>query len=309
MRSGDTLRIAVRRSRGFRIAAVSIVAVVIGLLCPACSSAPGSAGQWTKVWTDSFNGPAGSQPDSRYWGYNRGMGVFGTGEVETMTSSPGNIHLDGHGNLDITVVQNGFAWTSSRIQTHSSRFAAPVGGQMKVTASIRQPAPANGLGYWPGFWMLGPAPWPATGEIDIMEVVNGLSATGGSLHCGNLTQRNPDGSFGPCHEGKGIGSGLQPCPGCQTAYNSYSVIVDRRNAGHEQIRWYLNGRQVFALNESQVGRSAWAKAVDHGFSIIFDVAVGGSYPDTQCQCQTPTSQTSPGATMTVRYVTVSTARG
>jgi beta-glucanase (GH16 family) len=288
---------------------MGLVAVVIGSACSACSPARGSTWRWTQVWADSFNGPAGSPPDARYWGYNRGTGVFGTGEVETMTSSPANVHLDGHGNLDITALQSGTAWTSGRIQTHSSRFRAPAGGELKVTASIRQPAPVNGLGYWPGFWMLGPPPWPENGEIDIMEVVNGLSATGGSLHCGNLAARNPDGSFGPCHEGRGLGSGLRSCPGCQTAFSTYSVIVDRRAAGREQIRWYRNGRQLFALSEGQVGRAAWVRAVDHGFSIILDVAIGGSYPDTQCQCQTPSGQTTPGATMTVRYVTVAIARG
>jgi hypothetical protein len=58
--------------------------------------------------------------------------------------------------------------------------------------------------------MLGPEPWPQTGEIDIMEDVNGLSKTSGTLHCGNLTDRNADGTFGPCHEKSGLGGGHEP---------------------------------------------------------------------------------------------------
>ena len=90
------------------------------------------------------------------------------------------------------------------------------GGEMMVTASIKQPDVVHGLGYWPGFWMLGRAAWPETGEIDILENVDGYSKTSGTLHCGNLTQRNPDGTFGPCHETNGFGSGLRTCTGCLT---------------------------------------------------------------------------------------------
>ena len=48
----------------------------------------------------------------------------------------------------------------------------------------------------------------------------------------------------------------------------------------------------------------WAAAVDHGYSIIFDLAMGGGYPDGVCGCTTPTDQTTSGGTMTVRYVAV-----
>ncbi len=104
--------------------------------------------------------------------------------------------------------------------------------------------------------MLGPGRWPGTGEIDIMEDVNGLSREAGTLHCGNLSQRNPDGTSGPCHEGTGLGSGLQPCPGCQQEFHTYTVIVDRRHASDEQIRWYLDGHEFFK-NEISVCRWAW----------------------------------------------------
>ena len=191
-----------------------------------------SASPWKQVWSDNFNGPAGSGGNTSSWEFNTGQGIFGTGEVETNTSSLSNVHLDGHGDLDITVLGHGApaspgsAWTSARIRT-KSQFEAPAGGEMMVTASIEQPGPVKPLGYWPGFWMLGPGMWPQDGEIDIMEDVNGLSQEAGTLHCGNLTQRNPDGTFGPCHEGTGVGSGLQPCTGCQQGFHTYTAIVDR----------------------------------------------------------------------------------
>lgn len=272
---------------------------------PAGTGQPGPGG-WTRIWEDNFNGAPGSGVDPSVWKYNTGQGVFGTGEIETMTTSPQNVHLDGHGNLDITALGHGQSWTSGRIQTQSSGFGAPAGGEMAVSASIRQPDPADGLGYWPAFWMLGPGAWPGTGEIDILEDVNALSQHSGTFHCGNLTSPNPDGTFGPCHEFTGLSSGLRPAPGGQTGFHTYTVVVDRRNPADEQIRWYFDGSEFFQVNESQVGAPTWTAAVDHGYSIIFDLAIGGSYPDNVCQCTAPDDQTTTGGTMTVRYVTVST---
>ena len=277
-----------------------------------CSAPHVGTPPWQKVWSDNFNGPADSSINTKYWEYDSGRGIFGTGEIETMTSSRYNVHLDGHGNLDIIVLGHGsggsrnYAWTSGRVETKSSQFAAPPGGEMMVTASIKQPAAAHGLGYWPGFWMLGRQAWPRDGEIDILENINGLSKHSGALHCGNLTQRNPDGTFGPCHETNGLGSGLRTCAGCQLGFHTYSVIIDRRQATDQQIRWYLDGHEFFSVSEGTVGQAAWTAAVDHGFSILLNVSIGGSFPDAQCRCTTPTSQTSSQGTMVVRYVDVYT---
>jgi hypothetical protein len=278
------------------------------------SSSPSAAGgaPWKKIFSADFNGMAGSGLDTSVWKYDTGRGIFGTGEVEAMTDSTANAHLDGHGDLDMVALGRGAAsdatsnWTSSRIQTQSSSFEAPAGGEMMVTASIKQPDPASGLGYWPGFWMLAPSGWPRTGEIDIMEDVDGYSKLSGTLHCGNLTQQNSDGTFGPCHEKTGIGSGLVACTGCQQGFHTYSVVIDRRNADAQQIGWYLDGHEYFSVSESQIGASAWDAAVDHGFSILLSLAMGGTYPDNACSCSTPTDQTSSQGTMTVQYVSVYT---
>jgi beta-glucanase (GH16 family) len=285
--------------------------VLASLGCSSASNLSQPTPPWKQVWADNFNGPADGSVNTRYWGFDTGRGIFGTGEVETMTSSLYNAHLDGHGNLDLIVLghgaagSGGSAWTSARIRT-KSQFAAPVGGEMMVTASIEQPGPANARGYWPGFWMLGSSAWPMGGEIDIMEDVNGLSKDSGTLHCGNLTQRNSDGTFGPCHEKSGLGSGLQACAGCQQGFHTYTMIIDRRDNNNQQIRWYLDGREFYSVSEPQVGQAVWTAAVDHGFSILLDVAVGGAFPSIQCQCTAPDSQTSSQGTMVVHYVKVYT---
>jgi beta-glucanase (GH16 family) len=260
--------------------------------------------RWTTVWYDNFSGTSASQPlNPKYWEFDIGTAKFGNGEVQTMTNSTANVHLDPFGGLGITALLSNGSWTSGRIQTTHLYGAAP-GGEMEVTASIEQPDPEGGLGYWPAFWLLGPGSWPESGEIDVMEDVDGISDVSAALHCGSLTSINPDGTYGPCHEHAGLGSGLQPCASCQTGYHTYSVIVDRRDTSAEQITWYLDGHEFFTVHESRVGAEVWSEAVDHGFSIILDLAMGGTYPDERCRCTTPGASTTSGGTLKVRYVAV-----
>jgi hypothetical protein len=281
------------------VPASAAAAAPAAALAPAVSAAPAAVppppSGWSTVFSDDFSGPAGSAPSSS-WMYDTGPGSnFGTGEIETMTSSASNVYLDGNGDLDITALDQGGSWTSGRIQTTTANVGAPAGGELEVTASIEQPNPASGIGYWPAFWMLGPGQWPENGEIDILEDVNALSQHSGTFHCGT----DPG---GPCNETTGLGSGLQSCSGCQTGFHTYTVIVNRTNTSDESITWYLDGNQFYSVSESQVPTATWQAAVDHNFSIIFDLAMGGGYPDGVCGCTAPTSATTSGGTMSVAYV-------
>jgi beta-glucanase (GH16 family) len=261
---------------------------------------PAPPAGWSAVFSDDFNGAAGSGPGAQ-WKYDTGPGSdFGTGEIESMTSSAANVHLDGNGNLDITALGSGSTWTSGRIQTTSASVGAPAGGELEVTASIEQPA--GGLGYWPAFWMLGPGQWPENGEIDIMEDVNSLSEVAGTIHCGT----DPG---GPCGEPDGVGSGLTSCPGCQGGYHTYTMILNRTRASDESITFYRDGSRYFSVSESQVGTATWQAAFDHNLSIILDLAMGGAFPDGACGCTSPTGSTASGGTMSVAYVAAYSAGG
>jgi hypothetical protein len=102
--------------------------------------------------------------------------------------------------------------------------------------------------------------------------------------------------------GDGIGSGLRACGGCQSGYHKYTIILNRENAADESITFYLNEHKYFRVTEARVGTSTWQAAFDHNMSIIFDLAIGGDYPDGECGCTTPTSATASGGTMRVAYV-------
>jgi hypothetical protein len=302
--SSAARRAARRLAAVLSLAALCVLAAFTGG-APAASAVtvPPPPSGWTTVFSDDFSGASGSAPNSSKWTYDTGPGSnFGTGEIETMTTSTSNVHLDGNGHLNITALGSGSNWTSGRIHTPTAVAGAPAGGKLEVTASIQQPSPANGLGYWPAFWMLGQGQWPENGEIDIMEDVNALSEVAGTIHCGT----SPG---GVCNEGNGIGSGLRACSGCQSGFHTYSMILDRTNTSNESITFYLDGASYFSVSESQVGTAVWQQAYDHNLMIIFDLAMGGAFPNGVCGCTSPNSGTTSGGTMSVGYVAAYTTGG
>lgn len=258
---------------------------------------------WTQILGDEFNGASNSPVDSQ-WQFDQGTG-WGNNQQEQDTNSTSNIYQDGNGNLVIKPINTNGSWTSGRIETTNDSLAAPVGGELQVTASIQLPdvSGAAAQGYWPAFWMLGAGirsggSWPNIGEIDAMENINGANMEYGTLHCGV----SPG---GPCNEGSGLG-GSTACTmsTCQAGFHTYTVIVDR-SASPEQIRWYLDGKEFWHVSSDTPGMDAttWQNAVDHSFFIILNVAIGGGWPGNA------TSSTQSGAGMKVDYVRAYSANG
>jgi beta-glucanase (GH16 family) len=308
--------------RGRRPRVVHVLAVVaVTMAAPivainALAAVPPPPAGWTLVWGDDFTGAANTGVNTGNWLYSLGHGYpggaanWGTGEVETMTNSISNVRQDGAGRLVITPVRDSAGnWTSGRIETQRTDFAAPAGGKLRVEASLQQPniSGAGAAGYWPAFWMMGAAArpaaatnWPSIGEIDLMEDINGRSSEFATLHCGNTA------SGGPCNETTGIGSGERGCPGCQTGFHTYAMEYDR-SVSPEQIRWYLDGTNFFTVNSTQVDATTWNNATHHGFFIILNVAMGGGFP--AAFGGGPTSATVSGVPMLVDYVAVYTSTG
>ncbi|MGW3310231.1 glycoside hydrolase family 16 protein [Streptomyces sp. NPDC001073] len=291
---------------------IGALAGLIGTSGSASAAVPGAPTGWTTVFSDDFNGSSGSALNRANWLYDLGTGYaggaanWGTGEIESATDSTNNVYQDGQGHLVIKAIRDGSGhWTSGRIETQRTDFAAPAGGQLEMSASILQPNPQSGLGYWPAFWAMGGAArpvgatnWPSIGEYDIMEDVNALSQHSTTFHCGVWA--------GECHDPDGITSNLQPCGGCQTGYHTYSAIIDRTNTSAEQLRFYLDGNPTFTVNENQVSVGTWQAAIDHGFMAIFDLAIAGSYPDKVCGCSSAAQAGSitSGAAMSVDWFAV-----
>ncbi|MFE2603265.1 glycoside hydrolase family 16 protein [Streptomyces mirabilis] len=297
------------------LAAVGTLTLAVAAVLPANASAPTPPAGWSQVFVDDFNGAAGSGVNTSNWQYDTGTSYpggaanWGTGEVETMTSSTNNVALDGNGNLLITPRRDASGnWTSGRIETTRTDFQPPAGGKLRVEARLQMPnvTGAAAKGYWPAFWTLG-APyrgnyqnWPSVGELDIMENVQGLNTEWATMHCGT----NPG---GPCNETSGIG-GNTPCAGttCQAGFHTYAMEWDR-STSPEEIRFYLDGVNFHTVKANQVDATTWANATNHGYFVILNVAMGGGFPD--AFGGGPDSGTEPGHPLVVDYVQVLQASG
>jgi beta-glucanase (GH16 family) len=256
--------------------------------------APAVPAGYTQVFLDNFGGAKGAPPSDQNWLYDIGSG-WGNSSVDNDTSSTSNIYLNGQGDLVLQANKSNGKWTSGRIESTRDDFMAPAGGRMELTASVEQPDVANGTGYWPAFWALGSpvrtgGQWPQAGELDMFEGLNGDNKASQTLHDGGPTESH----------------GLISCPvaTCQTAFNTYSVIVDRTNPNAESLQFLMDGKVEKTVTEAEVGTADWKAAIDHGFYILLDLAMGGNYPDSDCNCTGPTSSTTSGGQLKVAYVAV-----
>jgi beta-glucanase (GH16 family) len=143
---------------------ITLAAIAVALF--GCSTEPET--EWSLVWSDEFDGAAGTLPDAANWRFDVGTG-WGNAQLEFDTDRASNASMDGSGHLAITARQesfNGSAYTSARITTQGKREFQ----YGRVTARIKLPV---GQGIWPAFWLLGSqhheVGWPQSGEIDVME--------------------------------------------------------------------------------------------------------------------------------------------
>jgi len=260
-------------------------AIACGFLLAAAGAAAQTAPAhtaWQLVWSDEFNGAAGSQPDPTYWHYDLGTDCCGNEELETYTSAAENAHMDGLGHLDIHVENpSPGVYTSGRIKTEGL-YAAEYG---RIESRIKIPF---GQGMWPAFWMLGSnitsIGWPACGEIDIMENVG----------------YTPSIAYGSLHGPNGYNATAQyQLPDGEKLSDDFHVFAIEWSA--EQITFYVDGN---AYETDAAPAGGWVFNVPNNpFFIILNVAVGGDWPGP------PDATTQFPQDMLVDYVRVYQAAG
>lgn len=290
-----TMVAAFLRTKGF-----NGLAGIIALLALGCSrSAPtiitekqGPPTVWNLVWSDEFDGAAGTGVDATKWTHDIGDGCaagicgWGNQEKEYYTDAADNIALSGSGQLAITArtaspgltcYYGACKYTSAKIHTRGKMNAAPG----RVEARIKLP---TGQGLWPAFWMLGsgfPAiGWPQCGELDIMEFKGSQpSMMSSAIH------------------GSGY-SGATPFVHVQSMssaeYHVFSIIWDANN-----VQFFVDGAVHYTVTRSEL-ESKGPSVLGNSYFVILNLAVGGQFDGD------PASDAIFPATMLVDYVRVYT---
>jgi beta-glucanase (GH16 family) len=220
------------------------------------------------VWSDEFNGQAGTSPDRAKWSFDTGGNGWGNNELQYYTSRPRNAALDGNGDLVITARRERYtgadgvtrSYTSARMQTLST-FQFTYG---LIEARIRVPA---GQGLLPQFWTLGHEAyewanaWPACGEIDAMEVLGSEpSMLYGTVH-------------GPWPSlPNGLGGTVRSATPLSAAFHVYGV-----QWAPDRIDFLLDGSVYKTVTPASLPPgSTWP--FQHPNFLLLDLAVGGNWP-------------------------------
>ena len=238
--------------------------LALALLAAAATAAPAAA-TWSLVWADEFNGAA---LDAANWTPDIGNGcpnLCGWGNNELQYYRSQNVAVTG-GNLVLTARAESFggsAYTSGKVTTRGKRSF--LYGRFEMRAKL----PVGG-GLWPAFWMMPQSDayggWAASGEIDIMESSNGMTAVGGALHYGGSYPDNTSTS----------GSHTLGGASFADAFHVYAVEWEP-----DTIRWYVDGTLYMTRTSAQWysnnAPSNPRAPFDQPFYILLNAAVGGWY--------------------------------
>lgn len=217
---------------------------------------------YTLVWEEEFNGP---DIDTSVWSYE----TEATGWSPSWNGEWQNYVDDGTGGEnayiqdEALVIKADFTGTQHAQGSYNSARLVTKNTQSwkygKIVARMSQPF---GQGMWPAFWLLGnEGNWPASGEIDVMELVGGGSGDN-SIHS---TLHWDDGG----HKSEG---------GALSIDNPRNYHIYELNWSDDSIEMLVDGNRIFIKDTT----GADLDEFDQEFFLILNLAVGGTwggYPD------------------------------
>ena len=219
--------------------------------------------EWKLVWADEFDG---SEVNPDNWNYQVEPAGRFNDEWQRYTNSTNNAYVE-KGNLVIKAIHESKKhgmdqYTSARLNT-ANKQAWKYG---RVAARIQMP---HGEGMWPAFWLLGnnidenggDTPWPATGEIDVMEFYG--SKDDGAIEV-NMHYEGGDGKHAQMGAKKfKLNKG--------DFADNYHVFEMEWN--ESEMIWYVDGEEIARKDISKPVYSEFHQP----FFILLNIAVGGKY--------------------------------
>ncbi|KAG7140593.1 Glucan endo-1 like protein [Verticillium longisporum] len=277
----------------------ALLPTVLAVLPLAAAWTAPTYGGFEQLWSEEFTGSAGDRVDSKTWNYMTDIHV--NNELQKYTEDTRNVQISGGGTVQLVPWRDARGqWTSGRIE--SKYVFTPRAGRVTLAeATLRFGAngAATRQGLWPAFWMLGDAmrhgvDWPACGEIDILERVNGAAEVTGTVHC------DREGGGGACNTPTGIGA---PTALPDGDWHAWRLEFDRTAPDWrvQTITWFRDGQQFHQVSGERIGSEGiWKALCQSPVYFILNVAVGGTLPGN------PNDQTlgGYGAMMEVAYVAV-----
>ncbi|MDB5273511.1 MAG: glycoside hydrolase family 16 [Chitinophagaceae bacterium] len=236
------------------------------------------------VWQDEFDE---TSLDLTKWtptigdGCDIGLCGWGNNELEYYTDRTDNVKIEG-GNLVITALKESYSgsnYTSGKITSlHQGDFTFG-----RIEARIKLP---KGAGSWPAFWMLSSnqeyGPWPASGELDIMEYEGkDPNAIAGTVHYGTSLSD---------HKYNGQQYNL---PASANYYDDFHIFT--LDWDSTSVKWYMDGTLYHTVTKDDINPYHWP--FDKPFYIILNHAVGGDLGGTVDDSSMP-------QTMQVDYIRV-----
>ncbi len=229
----------------------------------------------TLVWSEDFNyagAAAGGRPDPRIWTYDSGHSGFGNNEQETYCAWGSNdapcsaaapsatVGIEGFLRIIARQVSPG-VYTSARLKSQGL-FSFMYG---RIEARIKLP---ESQGMWPAFWLLGnrvsTVGWPACGELDIMEHIDGS----------NPQNKGYDWVQSSVH-GKGLDGGEPYHPQGFSAADWHTYGL---NWTKGKVEFYIDDpAHPYETFTPANTRGAWPFDQGPEF-ILLNLAIGGSWP-------------------------------
>ncbi|CAI6045882.1 hypothetical protein PAECIP112173_01195 [Paenibacillus sp. JJ-100] len=229
--------------------------------------------QWEMVWNDEFDGPS---VDTAKWTVQDTELVYNN---ELQYYSPNNTRIVKDDDRNVLQIEAKREQRGNQNYTSGKLISKEKGDWTYGKVVVRAKLPVQ-QGMWPAIWMMPTdeahyGGWPASGEIDIMELIGGENRDHEVYSTIHYDSKKADGSHG--HD-----QGKFSLPQGESFADEYHDFQVEWLPG--MIRFYVDGKLHHQVNNWQttaVGQPesyTFPAPFDRPFYLILNLAVGGDWP-------------------------------